>query len=146
MFRKTNISNPLIRTRTCAYQGVRNVSFSENFAYVLNAWPLTAPISESSQIHVFLQATPIFTSASSCLRSHLFSAWKLHSSCLLNPLSAFGCLTAQSFDKIFLYFFMISDTWSVDYQMVLLFYVSLSSVCLSVCLSLWHLSTQRVAC
>ena len=25
---------PLIRTRTCAYQGVRNVSFSENFAYV----------------------------------------------------------------------------------------------------------------
>ena len=36
IFRKTNISNPLIRTRTCAYQGVRNVSFSENFAYVLN--------------------------------------------------------------------------------------------------------------
>ena len=25
---------------TCAYQGVRNVSFSENFAYVLNGWPL----------------------------------------------------------------------------------------------------------
>ena len=24
----------------CAYQGVRNVSFSENFAYVLNGWPL----------------------------------------------------------------------------------------------------------
>ena len=41
IFRKTNISNPLIRTRTCAYQGVRNVSFSENFAYVLNGWPLT---------------------------------------------------------------------------------------------------------
>ena len=36
IFRKTNVSNPLIRTRTCAYQGVRNVSFSENFAYVLN--------------------------------------------------------------------------------------------------------------
>ena len=36
--RKTNISNPLIRTSTCAYQGVRNVSFSENFAYVLNGW------------------------------------------------------------------------------------------------------------
>ena len=31
---------PLIRTRTCAYQGVRNVNFSENFAYVLNEWPL----------------------------------------------------------------------------------------------------------
>ena len=27
---------PLIRTRTCAYQGVRNVSFSENFTYLLN--------------------------------------------------------------------------------------------------------------
>ena len=31
MFRKTNISN---------YQGVRNVSFSENFAHALNGWPL----------------------------------------------------------------------------------------------------------
>ena len=37
IFRKANISNPLIRT--CAYQGVRNVSLSENFAYVLNGWP-----------------------------------------------------------------------------------------------------------
>ena len=25
---------------TCAYQEVRNVSFSENFTYVLNGWPL----------------------------------------------------------------------------------------------------------
>ena len=25
---------------TCAYQGVRNVSFLENFADVLNGWPL----------------------------------------------------------------------------------------------------------
>ena len=40
IFRKTNISNPLIRIRTCAYQGVRNVSFSENFAYLLNGWSL----------------------------------------------------------------------------------------------------------
>ena len=37
---KTNIYNSLIRTRTCAYPGVRDVSFSENFAYVLNGWPL----------------------------------------------------------------------------------------------------------
>ena len=36
IFRKTNMSNPLIRTRTCAYQGVRTVGFSENFAYVVN--------------------------------------------------------------------------------------------------------------
>ena len=34
IFRKTNISNPLIRTR--------NSSFSEKFAYVLNAWHLTS--------------------------------------------------------------------------------------------------------
>ena len=27
---------PLISPRTCAHQGVRNVSFTENFAYVLN--------------------------------------------------------------------------------------------------------------
>ena len=37
-FRKFNISYPLIRTRTCAYQGVRNISFSENFAYIINGW------------------------------------------------------------------------------------------------------------
>ena len=35
-FPKTIISHPLIRTHTCAYQGVRNVSFLENVAYVLN--------------------------------------------------------------------------------------------------------------
>ena len=36
IFRETNISTPLILTRTCAYQEVRNVSFPENFAYLLN--------------------------------------------------------------------------------------------------------------
>ena len=40
ILRKTNISNPLIRTRPNAHQGVRNVSPSENFAYVLNRWSL----------------------------------------------------------------------------------------------------------
>ena len=33
---KTNISYLLVRTRRCTYQGVRNVSSSENFAYALN--------------------------------------------------------------------------------------------------------------
>ena len=37
---KTNISYSLIRTRTCAYLGVRNVCFSENFAHVLNDYSL----------------------------------------------------------------------------------------------------------
>ena len=32
IFRKTNISYPLIRTRMCTYQGVRNVQFSKNLA------------------------------------------------------------------------------------------------------------------
>ena len=40
IFRKTNISYPRIRTRTCVYQGVGNSSFSENFANVLNEWSL----------------------------------------------------------------------------------------------------------
>ena len=34
--RKTNISYLLVCTRMFAYEGVRNVSFSENFAYILN--------------------------------------------------------------------------------------------------------------
>ena len=29
-----------MRASTCAYQGVWNVSFSENVAYVLNEWPI----------------------------------------------------------------------------------------------------------
>ena len=40
MFQKTNFSYPLIRTLTCAYEGVRNVSLLESFAYVLNGWLL----------------------------------------------------------------------------------------------------------
>ena len=40
IFRKTNISYPLIRTLMRAYQGVRSVAFLENFARVLNGWPL----------------------------------------------------------------------------------------------------------
>ena len=35
IFWKTNISNPLIPTRTCAYQGVRNVIFSKSLTSLL---------------------------------------------------------------------------------------------------------------
>ena len=35
MFRKTNIFYPLIRTRTCTHQRVRNFGFSKNFANLL---------------------------------------------------------------------------------------------------------------
>ena len=41
IFCKTKIFNPLLRTHMCAYQEVRNVSFSENFAYILNGWTLS---------------------------------------------------------------------------------------------------------
>ena len=37
---ETNISCLLLRTSTCAHQGVRNVSFSENITLVLNGWSL----------------------------------------------------------------------------------------------------------
>ena len=29
--------------RACAYQGVRNVSVSNYFTYVLNGWPISSP-------------------------------------------------------------------------------------------------------
>ena len=40
IFGKANISYPLIHTLTCVYHGVKNFSFSENFAYLLNEWSL----------------------------------------------------------------------------------------------------------
>ena len=39
IFRKTIISYPLIRTRTCTYQGVRNICFSENLAFFFFLYP-----------------------------------------------------------------------------------------------------------
>ena len=47
----------------------------------------------TSQIHGFVISNSISTTAASWLKSHKFSTWKLHSSCILNPLSVFGCLT-----------------------------------------------------
>ena len=44
IFRNTNISYPLIRTLSCAYQGVRNASLSENFVNAINEWSLTNKI------------------------------------------------------------------------------------------------------
>ena len=50
IFRKTKISNPLIRTRTYAYQEVRNVSFLENFTYALSGWHYTLDIFQREAI------------------------------------------------------------------------------------------------
>ena len=33
-----NVSYPMIRTCTCAYQWAQNICFLENFEYVLNEW------------------------------------------------------------------------------------------------------------
>ena len=38
---KRKISNPLLPTRKCAYQGVRNSSFWGNFAYFLKGFSKT---------------------------------------------------------------------------------------------------------
>ena len=54
-FSKNQYFLPLIRTRTRAYQRVRNVSFSENFAYVLNECPLFQVSVELVKILLHLQ-------------------------------------------------------------------------------------------
>ena len=36
--RAQNFPKELLFLTPCAYQGVRNVTFSENFVYVLNGW------------------------------------------------------------------------------------------------------------
>ena len=40
IFWKTNNFYPMIRTRTCPYQVVKNISFMENFAYSLHGYSL----------------------------------------------------------------------------------------------------------
>ena len=40
MFQKTTISYSLIYTRTCAYQGIRNLRFLKRFVLLLSEWPL----------------------------------------------------------------------------------------------------------
>ena len=77
IFRKTNVSYLLIRTPTCAYQGVRNVSFSKNFAYVLNGWPHT------SYLPFLLWLSPLTHLQSFLLKFSLYSelaeqVWHFH--------------------------------------------------------------------
>ena len=52
IFLKTNICYSLIRTPTWTYQGVRNVNFSEYFAYILHEYSYTKnSISTVSKVH-----------------------------------------------------------------------------------------------
>ena len=70
IFQKTNIFYPLICTSTCAYQEVKNVSFSESFAYILNEWSLYNHTSEANdnrlvsppEIPRILPGTPMIVS------------------------------------------------------------------------------------
>ena len=102
LFRKTNISYPVIRTRTCAYQGLSNVSFSRNFTYVLKEWfktPWHVRVTLKAQGILFLTKTclkylqnvenryksgriyPKKTESKeikSCTCSQLYSCWKKH--------------------------------------------------------------------
>ena len=40
IFENLIIPNPLLRTHTCPYQGLRSANISGNFVYVLNRWSL----------------------------------------------------------------------------------------------------------
>ena len=51
IFRKTGISYPLIHTHRCAYQEVRNVSFSKKIRERTNEWSL---IKESKDLRLLL--------------------------------------------------------------------------------------------
>ena len=66
IFRKTNISYPLIRTSTCVYQWVRNVRFSENLAcFVFLKHPFSdSPfylIIDENALGFFLNPTAMFS-------------------------------------------------------------------------------------
>ena len=59
IFRKTNISNPLIRRLKCAYQGVRNISFSENFDLVRQLQPKDSATNQKMFQLLFLEFSSI---------------------------------------------------------------------------------------
>ena len=59
IFRKTNVSNHLIRTCTCAYRGVRNNSFSENFACELNEWSFMTHV-KGYHCNYFREKAPLY--------------------------------------------------------------------------------------
>ena len=52
----------IIQVCACAYQGVENVSFSENFAYVLYEWPL----SQSECRYFYVQVIRVYKGIGEC--------------------------------------------------------------------------------
>ena len=84
---KTNLSNPLICTRTCAYQGVRNVRFFEKF-----------------DVFCFLE-TPV-------LRFALLPYYRRTISCPIWSIFISGLYLRSSFDLVLLLFLLfISCTY-----------------------------------
>ena len=77
-----------LRTRTCAFQWVRNVSFSENFTYALNQWPLSMQqlpeIIEQKRVLSLFQTWKFFQGAMPWLwsaRIRQYLQWILSSCC-----------------------------------------------------------------
>ena len=59
-FHKVRMQNlPLIRTCPCAYQEVKNATFSVNCAYVLYRWPLRVLV-DASMMHLIKIILRIF--------------------------------------------------------------------------------------
>ena len=88
IFRKTNISYPLIRTRTCVYQGVRNVRFRK-------IWRALFSWSTRFEIRPFA-LLPTFTWLNSKHCSISFdSLWKFQQVCFKMCLTRFCALSAK---------------------------------------------------
>ena len=54
ILRKTNISYPLIRTRRCAYQGLRKVYFSQNCIILFDIRPLLPYYRRAARVSPFV--------------------------------------------------------------------------------------------
>ena len=96
IFQKTNISYPLIRTRTCVYQGLRNVRFSENltcFAFLNHPLWDSLFCLTTDEILVFWNQTIrriVFTGTSRIHKSFvLFSIYQIEWSHLLHVIDWF---------------------------------------------------------
>ena len=92
IFRKTNISYSLVWTRTCAFQGARNDSFSENFAYALNEWSIwwrfwrKNVCTKSSSIHVWLVPKYVHVTLNENILHTTWFIEKLYQKSLLWPI------------------------------------------------------------
>ena len=114
---RVNKSVYIAKTRQWYYKTHKNIllhmsNHALKYMYMLNYGTIKKQFYYGSFISNFI----VYFSLE-YLWSHKFLVWKSPSSCLLNSLSADGWL-------------IISVTWLINFQIVLRFYMSLSSVCL----------------